>query len=212
MNFGGIFMKKLNFSLVLVTLAFLNFGCGKKNTTNSDSNGSTVSNPIAGPAYYTPNSGVNLTVDQFRSQVASGAFAAKVSSTEIYNYFGYTGSSSNYSSSTCLLIFTCYSYNSGSTSGSNMTFFTREWGPTNIKHPFCNSGGACTSTEPIRQRLTEIVSQAYDISPVSTSRFQVRTWTGYTYVIDVGYPIVANPIARAASDGSYYELNNVTKF
>ncbi len=195
-------MKNVKLSFLLITVALLNFGCGKQNTANSNGSSSSSNPSSIGQANYSPTSG-NLSWDQFKTQVASGAFAAKISGTEIYNYVGYT---MDVNSSSCLWIFTC------SSSKTSSTFFTREYGTNYIKHPFCNNGGTCTSTDPIKQQLIQIVGQAQTYGQLSNTKFQVMTYSGYLYVIDLSYPIVANPIARLDNVGSYYELTNVTKF
>lgn len=188
--------------MALCLLSLVLFGCGKSNQTNSNGN----SNPSSSiPSSSSPvlAGGVGSSDQQwneFKAGVVAGSFAAKVATTEIYHYTGYTVA---VTSSTCLGIFTCTS------SKTTNSYFDREYSDSIIRHPFCSSSGACT-TENIRQRIVQIVGQAFNYGRISQNRYEIYTYTGYTYLIDLNFPIVANPLARLDNNGSFYNFTQPT--
>lgn len=201
-------MQKItNLFMVLSLCTFLS-ACGGSNQSSiggsQPNGGGSSSNPISSGTNEPPSFS---SFEEFKQHVANGKFVKRGHQHEEYHYSNYECESDQ------------KWYGTVTSCDSNNDTFKRvvkiENGSEQVTHELGNSAGSVVAE--LNAILADAVDgqQIYNANWGKVTGYKVLTSDGETYDIDLGYPVIVNPVSsydQATEDGysySHYYHNNV---
>lgn len=177
-----------------VLLALLTAGvvaCGKDNKASNANNNNVNTNPIYSGVGTAPSSN---SFAEFKQQVINGQFVQMQNDFERYFYYNVDYQANNNDCDKWLGFITVCSSSSGSSSSAGQ--FSRYFSKYN------NTGSHELGSEPsqVHSQLVSIVNGAVNAQKYGQSSYLIYHADGSAYIIDLGAPVMANPMYYRPAD------------